>query len=73
MARNTEFLAKSNFDSFANFGPLMTNNGALELWNQGELMFGYLAGGRNNDKINNLVQGKQAVEMRLPISKKLNS
>ena len=30
LAKNTEFLAKSNFNSSANFGPLMTNDGALE-------------------------------------------
>ena len=29
-AGNTEFLAKSNFNSSANFGPLMTNGGTLE-------------------------------------------
>ena len=29
-AENTDFWARSNFNSFSNFGPLMTNDGALE-------------------------------------------
>ena len=49
-AENTKFWVRSNFNSFANFGPLMTNDGALELWHQGEFIFGLLAGGRDNYK-----------------------
>ena len=30
LAENTKFLSKSNFNSSANFGPLMTNEDALE-------------------------------------------
>ena len=30
LAKNTDFLARSNFNSFANFDPLTTNNRALE-------------------------------------------
>ena len=30
LAKNTDFLATSNFNNFANVGPLMTNDGALE-------------------------------------------
>ena len=51
-------MAKSIFNSSVNFGPLMTNDGALESWHHGEFVVGYLAGGRNNYKNNNLVQGK---------------
>ena len=29
-AENTDFWARSNFKSFRNFGPLMTNDGVLE-------------------------------------------
>ena len=47
---NTDFYAGSNFDSFANFGPLMTNNGALELSHLGEIVFDHLAGGRDKCK-----------------------
>ena len=43
---NTEFLVRSIFSSSANFSPLMTNNGMLELCHQGEFAFGHLAGGR---------------------------
>ena len=60
-AENTEFLAKSNFNSSAIFCPLTRNDGALESWHQGEFVFGHLAGDRNNYKNNNLVQGKQTV------------
>ena len=61
-AENTEFWASSNVNSFANFGPLMTNDGELESRHQGEFVFGCLAGGRNNYKNNNLVQGKQTMQ-----------
>ena len=64
LAENTKFLAKS-----------MTNDGALESWHQGEHVFGYLAGDRNNYKNNNLVQGKQTVSkytelLELPLETK---
>ena len=39
LVKNTEFLARSIFSSSANFGPLMTNNGALESWHWGKLTF----------------------------------
>ena len=39
LVKNTEFLARSIFSSSANFGPLMTNNGALESWHWGKLAF----------------------------------
>ena len=45
-------LARSNFNSSANFDLLMTNNGVLEPWHQGEFVLGLLAGGRENCKIN---------------------
>ena len=60
-AKNTEFLARSVFNSSANFGPLMTNDGALKPWHQGEFVFGYLAGDRNNYNNKLLLQGKQTV------------
>ena len=41
----------------------MTNDGALESWHQGEFVLGLLAGGRHNYKKNNLVQGKQTVDL----------
>ena len=44
--KNTKILAKSNFNSSANVGPLMTNDGALESWHQEGLAFCHLAGGR---------------------------
>ena len=39
----------------------MTNDGALELWHQGEFVFGYLAGDRNNYKNKLSVQGNQTI------------
>ena len=64
LSRNTKILAKLNFNSFANFGQSMTNNGALESWHQGEFMFGCLSmyQGAKHYKNNNLVQGKQTVD-----------
>ena len=50
LAENTEILARSNFNNFANVGPLMKHDGALELWYQEEVIFAHLTGGRNNDK-----------------------
>ena len=61
-AENTKSFATSNFNSSANSGLLMTNNGALELWHQGEFVFCHLAGGRNNHKKWLFVEGKQTVE-----------
>ena len=49
-AGNTVFYARSNFNSFANFGPSMTNDGELESLHQGEVVFAHLAGGRDNYK-----------------------
>ena len=57
-AEITVFLAKSNFNSSAIFGSLMTNNGVLERWHQGEFVFGHVAGDRNTYKNKLLVQGK---------------
>ena len=55
---NTDFLAKSNFNNSANICPLTTNHGALELYDQGELVLDLLAGDRHIYKNNHLVQGK---------------
>ena len=41
----------------------MTNDGALELWHQGGIVLGLLAGGRHNCKNNNLVRGKETVAL----------
>ena len=51
LAVNTHFWAWSNFNIFANFVPLMANNGALESSHQGEFVLDLLAGGRHNLKI----------------------
>ena len=40
-AENTKFLAKSNFDSSANFDLLMTSDGALDSWQQGEFVWAF--------------------------------
>ena len=50
LARNSHFWASSNFNSFANFGQLKTNDGALKSSDQGGVIFAHLAGGRNNYK-----------------------
>ena len=39
LAKNINFWARPNCNSFANFGPLMTNDGALESSHQGENIF----------------------------------
>ena len=70
-AVNTYFWAWSNFISFANFVPLITNDGALEPSQQRKFVLGLLAGGKNNYKINNLVQDKQTLS--LSINAHLNS
>ena len=57
-AGTSHFWAWSNFNSFANFGPLKTNDGVLKLSDQGRVIFAHLAGGRNNYKNQLLVQGK---------------
>ena len=49
-AGNTNFWARLNVNSFADVGLLMTNDGALELWHQEEIMFAHLEEGRNNYK-----------------------
>ena len=69
MAVNTHFWAWPNFNSFANFVPSMTNDGALESSHQGEFVLGLLAGGRHNYKTNYLVQGKQTVDKLLYVKK----
>ena len=43
-ARNTEFLVRLIFPSSAKFGLLMTNDGVLKLWHNGEIVFGHLSG-----------------------------
>ena len=48
LAENTEFCARSNLNSFANFGPLMTNDGVLESSRQEEISVGCLAGVGDN-------------------------
>ena len=58
LAINTDFWAWSKFNSFANFGPLITNTGAFESPHQGKVILGYLAEVRNNCKNKLLVQGK---------------
>ena len=40
LAENTKILARSIFCSSANFGPLVTTDGALELCHQGEFVLG---------------------------------
>ena len=60
-AVNTFFWAWSNFNSIANFDPLMANNGALKSWDQCEFVFGLLAEVRDNCKNKLLVRGKQTV------------
>ena len=58
---NTEFLARSIFNSSANFGPLVTNGGALESWHQGRVCF--WPSGRGQEQLQNIlcknVEGKQ--------------
>ena len=49
-AVNTHFWVWSKFNSFANFDPLMANDGALESSHQGGFVFGLLAGDRHNYK-----------------------
>ena len=66
LAVNTNFWARSNFNSFANFDPLITSDGALKSWDQGEFIFGILAGGRNNYKNKVLVQNNQTVARTFP-------
>ena len=46
-AENTKILARPNFNSFANFDPLITNNGVLQSVHQGECVLGVLTEGRN--------------------------
>ena len=62
LAKNTKFLAKSNFNSSANFYLLMTNDAVLESWHQGEFVLGLPAGFRGTYKNKLLVQSKQTVE-----------
>ena len=64
-AVHTHFWAGSNFNSFANCVPSMTNDGTLESSHRGEVVLGPLTGGTYIDTImyknNNLVQDKQTV------------
>ena len=50
LAVNAHFWAWSNFNGFANFGSLITNDGSLELSHQGKFVFCHLAGDRNKYK-----------------------
>ena len=61
-AENTGFLARSNFNSSANVGPSMTNDGALESWQQGVFILGILGCLRGTQKNKLLVQSKQTVQ-----------
>ena len=61
LAKNTKFLAKSNFNSSANFDLVMTNDGTMESLDQEEFVFGFLAGFRRTYKNKLLVQDKQTV------------
>lgn len=60
-AENSKILARSNFNSSANVGPLMTNSVELESWHQGEFIVDYLEGVQDNYKIWLSVEGKQTV------------
>ena len=51
----------AKFNSFANFAPLMTNDGALESWHQGEFVLGLLAGFRGLTRNKLLISCKQKV------------
>ena len=50
LAGNSHFWAWSNFNSFANFGPLKANDCALKSPDQGGVIFANLARGWNNYK-----------------------
>ena len=65
-AVNTHFRSWSNFNIFANFGLLRTNDGAFESSHQGGFVFCHLAGGRNNYKKLLFVEDKQTVPPYLP-------
>ena len=58
-AVNTYFWAWSNFNIFANFDSLRTNDGALESSHQGEFAFTISQGAETNIKKN--IEGKQTV------------
>ena len=58
-AVNSHVWAWSKFNIFANFGPLMANDSALESSYQGESVLGLLSGGRHNCKNKLFVQDKQ--------------
>ena len=60
-AVNTYFWAWSKFNIFANFDPLMANDGALKSSHQGKFDLGLLTGGRHNCENKLLVQSKQTV------------
>ena len=50
LAGNSNIWGWSNFNSFANFGPLMTNNGALESSHQGEIDVAIWQGAETNTR-----------------------
>ena len=54
-------------NSFANFGALMTNDGAVESSHQGEIVFAHLTGGRDNYK-KNMCQGQTDSIVQTPAS-----
>ena len=56
------FWARSKFNSFAMFDPLMANDGSLKSWDQAEFVLGLLVGSRDNYKNELLVHGKQTVQ-----------
>ena len=59
------FWARSKFNSFAMFDPLMANDGSLKSWDQAEFALGLLVGSRDNYKNELLVHGKQTVQQGL--------
>ena len=73
LAAKTHFWAWLKFNSFANFDPLMTNDGALKLLDQGGFVLSLLVGGRYNYKNKLLVQGKQIVLKSSQTHKALNA
>ena len=62
LASNTHFWARSKFNNFVNLQSLMANDGWLKSSDQAEVIFGYLAGGRDNHKKKLWVEGKQTVD-----------
>ena len=59
MAVDTHFWAWSNFNIFANFYSLRTNNGALESFHQGEFVFSIAQGAGTITKNNYLLRANR--------------